>query len=61
MAATGLALIYISVEDLLKESCGKLTFDAVCSRCVGGLDWHNDIKKKLVAINIQPIECPQKA
>ena len=60
MAATGSALIYISVEDLLKESGGKLTFDTACSRCVGGLDWYNDIKKKLGAFNIQPIEYPEK-
>ncbi|CAK0789088.1 unnamed protein product, partial [Prorocentrum cordatum] len=60
MAATGSAHIYISVEDLLEESGGELTFDTACSRCVGGLDWYNDIKKKLAAFNIQPIECPKK-
>eukprot|EP00959_Pyramimonas_sp_CCMP1952_P152369 3187853-Pyramimonas_sp.AAC.1 len=60
VAAMGSALIYISVEDRLKESGGKLTFDAACSRCVGGLDWYNDIKKKLAAFNIQPIECPTR-
>eukprot|EP00959_Pyramimonas_sp_CCMP1952_P130417 2727209-Pyramimonas_sp.AAC.1 len=38
MAATGSAHIYISVEDLLEESGGELTFDTACSRCVGGLD-----------------------
>ncbi|CAK0817025.1 unnamed protein product, partial [Prorocentrum cordatum] len=60
MAATSSALIYLSVEDLLKESGGKLTFDTACARCVGGLDWHNDIKKRLAAFNIQPIEYPEK-
>ena len=60
MAATGSALIYVSVEELLKESGGKLTFDAACSRCVGGLDWYNDMKKKLAAFNVQPIEYPEK-
>ena len=60
MAATGSALIYISVEDLLRESGGKLTFDTACSRCVGGLDWYNDLKKKMAAFNIQPIEYPEK-
>ncbi|CAK0891483.1 unnamed protein product [Prorocentrum cordatum] len=60
MAATSSALIYLSVEDLLKESGGKLTFDTACARCVGGLDWYNDIKKRLAAFNIQPIEYPEK-
>ncbi|CAK0897484.1 unnamed protein product, partial [Prorocentrum cordatum] len=60
MAATGSALIYIRVEDLRKEAGGKLTFDTACSRCVGGLDWYNDIKKKMAAFDIQPIECPEK-
>ncbi|CAK0847915.1 unnamed protein product [Prorocentrum cordatum] len=60
MAATSSALIYLSVEDLLKESGGKLTFDAACIRCVGGLDWYSDIKKRLAAFNIQPIEYPEK-
>ncbi|CAK0840847.1 unnamed protein product [Prorocentrum cordatum] len=60
MAATSSALIYLSVEDLLKESGGKLTFDTACTRCVGGLDWYNDIKKRLAAFNIQPIEYPEK-
>ncbi|CAK0890787.1 unnamed protein product, partial [Prorocentrum cordatum] len=56
MAATSSALIYLSV----KESGGKLTFDTACARCVGGLDWYNDIKKRLAAFNIQPIEYPEK-
>ncbi|CAK0900905.1 unnamed protein product [Prorocentrum cordatum] len=60
MAATSSALIYLSVEDLLKESGGKPTFDTACARCVGGLDWYNDIKKRLAAFNIQPIEYPEK-
>ncbi|CAK0864559.1 unnamed protein product, partial [Prorocentrum cordatum] len=60
MAATSSALVYLSIEDLLKESGGKLTFDTACTRCVGGLDWCNDIKKRLAAFNIQPIEYPEK-
>ncbi|CAK0836030.1 unnamed protein product [Prorocentrum cordatum] len=60
MAATSSALIYLSVEDLLKESGGKLTFDTACTRCVGDLDWYSDIKKRLAAFNIQPIEYPEK-
>eukprot|EP00959_Pyramimonas_sp_CCMP1952_P274788 5744383-Pyramimonas_sp.AAC.1 len=60
MAATGSALIYISVEDALKESGGNLTFDTACPRCVGGLDWRNDIMKKLAAFDFQPIECQEK-
>ncbi|CAK0869680.1 unnamed protein product [Prorocentrum cordatum] len=60
MAATSSALIYLSVEDLLRESGGKLTFDTAGTRCVGGLDWYNDIKKRLAAFNIQPIEYPEK-
>ncbi|CAK0807406.1 unnamed protein product, partial [Prorocentrum cordatum] len=60
MAATSSALIYLSVEDLLKEPGAKLIFDAACTRCVGGLDWYNDIKKRLAAFNIQPIEYPEK-
>ncbi|CAK0843154.1 unnamed protein product, partial [Prorocentrum cordatum] len=47
-------------QDLLKESGGKLTFDTACARCVGGLDWYSDIKKRLAAFNIQPIEYPEK-
>ncbi|CAK0836143.1 unnamed protein product [Prorocentrum cordatum] len=60
MAATSSALIYLNVEDLLKESGGKLTIDTACTRCVGGLDWYSDIKKRLAAFNIQPIEYPEK-
>eukprot|EP00959_Pyramimonas_sp_CCMP1952_P401635 8415748-Pyramimonas_sp.AAC.1 len=44
MAATGSALIYISVDDLRMESDGNLTFDTACLRCGGGLDWHSDLK-----------------
>ncbi|CAK0837883.1 unnamed protein product, partial [Prorocentrum cordatum] len=55
----GPALTYIRVEFLLKESGGKQTFATACSRCVGGLDWHNDVRKKLAAFDIQSIEYPE--
>ena len=56
----GSALAFISVEDLLRESGGELTFDAACSKCVGGLDWYNALQQKLATFGIEPIECPEK-
>ncbi|CAK0883272.1 unnamed protein product [Prorocentrum cordatum] len=58
MAATESELIYISVAELLKGSGGRLTFDTACSRCIGGLDWYNDIKKKMVTHTIKAALIP---